>query len=378
MPFKSKAQRGFMYSQHPKLAKEFEAATPEGAKLPEHVKKMAYGGETNPKKETISAMENNPTAGFAEGGEVKDEKPSDYGTLAGFRELLRKAHAQAVDESTGTAKAPNMAAGGAVPPLGQVMTNLNATPATNYDFYKDISSEDRNKLYQQLQQQKQGGGQAAISGLAGLGDAISNSYGGQKTNFQQNVGNMANQNMEGRLGAFDTQRTQRMQDLQGNQEAMMNDPNSPLSQSLRDAAQKSGMKVGSLMPASVLMKLIPAFGDLGIKQTQMAIQSGAAAENARHNKAEESRQETDVALQAQKEAREAADRENARKLAAADTLSHQGPMQRLTNILPITRSPENQILRDVAKGNPAPANHGVPDLGSTFNGGKVLSVKRVK
>lgn len=44
MPFKSKAQRRFMYSQHPELAKEFEEATPKGAKLPEHVKK---GGSVN-------------------------------------------------------------------------------------------------------------------------------------------------------------------------------------------------------------------------------------------------------------------------------------------------------------------------------------------
>lgn len=39
MPFESKAQRGFMYANHPKLAKEFEAATPKGKKLPEHKKK---------------------------------------------------------------------------------------------------------------------------------------------------------------------------------------------------------------------------------------------------------------------------------------------------------------------------------------------------
>ena len=45
MPFESEAQRRFMYSQHPKLAKEFESATPEGADLPEHKhKKMADGG----------------------------------------------------------------------------------------------------------------------------------------------------------------------------------------------------------------------------------------------------------------------------------------------------------------------------------------------
>lgn len=39
MPFKSQAQRGFMYANHPEMAKEFEAATPKGKKLPQHVAK---------------------------------------------------------------------------------------------------------------------------------------------------------------------------------------------------------------------------------------------------------------------------------------------------------------------------------------------------
>ncbi len=38
MPFKSQAQRAFMYSQHPAMAKKWEAETPKG-KLPEHVGK---------------------------------------------------------------------------------------------------------------------------------------------------------------------------------------------------------------------------------------------------------------------------------------------------------------------------------------------------
>jgi hypothetical protein len=43
MPFKSEAQRGFMYANHPKLAKEFEAATPKGKKLPYHAAKGRKG-----------------------------------------------------------------------------------------------------------------------------------------------------------------------------------------------------------------------------------------------------------------------------------------------------------------------------------------------
>jgi hypothetical protein len=38
MPFKSKAQRRFLYAKKPKLAKEFESKTPKGKKLPEKSK----------------------------------------------------------------------------------------------------------------------------------------------------------------------------------------------------------------------------------------------------------------------------------------------------------------------------------------------------
>ena len=38
MPFKSAAQRRFLYAKEPAVAKEFAAKTPKGKKLPEHVK----------------------------------------------------------------------------------------------------------------------------------------------------------------------------------------------------------------------------------------------------------------------------------------------------------------------------------------------------
>jgi len=39
MPFKSQAQRAFLYAKDPKLAKKFEKHTPKGKKLPKRVKK---------------------------------------------------------------------------------------------------------------------------------------------------------------------------------------------------------------------------------------------------------------------------------------------------------------------------------------------------
>lgn len=39
MPFKSQAQRKFLFSQKPEIAKEFASKTPKGKKLPNKVKK---------------------------------------------------------------------------------------------------------------------------------------------------------------------------------------------------------------------------------------------------------------------------------------------------------------------------------------------------
>jgi hypothetical protein len=39
MPFKSKAQRAWMYANKPEMAKKWEDHTPKGKKLPEHVGK---------------------------------------------------------------------------------------------------------------------------------------------------------------------------------------------------------------------------------------------------------------------------------------------------------------------------------------------------
>ena len=49
MPFQSQAQRAFMYSQHPDIAKRWEAMTPKG-KLPEH--KMAHANESSESEES--------------------------------------------------------------------------------------------------------------------------------------------------------------------------------------------------------------------------------------------------------------------------------------------------------------------------------------
>lgn len=39
MPFKSQAQRAYLFATNPKVAAEFEKHMPKGKKLPKHVKK---------------------------------------------------------------------------------------------------------------------------------------------------------------------------------------------------------------------------------------------------------------------------------------------------------------------------------------------------
>lgn len=39
MPFKSEAQRKYLYANNPKVAKEFQEKTPKGKKLPKKVKR---------------------------------------------------------------------------------------------------------------------------------------------------------------------------------------------------------------------------------------------------------------------------------------------------------------------------------------------------
>ena len=50
MPFKSQAQRGYMYSQHPGMAKEMESKTSKGKKLPYKKSKKAHQFEAMKKE----------------------------------------------------------------------------------------------------------------------------------------------------------------------------------------------------------------------------------------------------------------------------------------------------------------------------------------
>ena len=53
MPFKSKAQRKWMYANKPSMAKQWEADTPKGARLPEKASKVQTKVKTIKKVKTV-------------------------------------------------------------------------------------------------------------------------------------------------------------------------------------------------------------------------------------------------------------------------------------------------------------------------------------
>lgn len=50
MPFKSQAQRRYLFANHPDIAERWAKETPKGKKLPQHVKKKKKNGRSNEKR----------------------------------------------------------------------------------------------------------------------------------------------------------------------------------------------------------------------------------------------------------------------------------------------------------------------------------------
>lgn len=222
--------------------------------------------------------------------------------------------------------------------LGEVLKSLTGTPPTDYSFYKDISSEDRAKLAQNLMQQQHSGGNLVASGLAGLGDAISNSYGGQHTTFQKDVTAGADQNVKDKLAAFDTNRTQRLQDMQGDQEMMMNDPNGAIATSMRATLKAAGVNAPSGMSPTVMLKISGPLGELAMKQAQMMIQRDNASETKRHNAADEAHSNAALSQQGEQSKAAQAEKDSDDRRSAAEGLNKRGLIQKTIELVPPFRS----------------------------------------
>lgn len=239
-------------------------------------------------------------------------------------------------------------------PITQAIMALKSAPDTNPNIYQGMTADDRLRLQQQLMSKMNSGGNLVAQGLGGIGDAVSNSFGGKNTHFQQDIMKNNQQQMDNSLAGIDTARAGRLQDIQGNQAAQMADPNGAIAQSMRKTLQSAGLKVPSGMSPEVMLKVAGPLGELALKQAQMAIQQQQV--NATQANAQASRREE-----------------------AAKALGERPWYQKAAELLPGVKSDSTEELQSEL--HPAPAAtlpHGIPDIGQTFNGGKIMKVTKVK
>lgn len=396
MPFKSDKQRGWMYKNKPDLAKEFEAATKQ--KDAETNERYALTGHKADIEPTDAEKEQYTLTGhYAEGGEVKDDS-DDNGTLAGLRDLMRKhaagenIHETPKEDFMVNSSTKNYAGGGmvhklidpmgippaasdvlhmppqpmaqqpqAIPPLSATTAALDQTPDTNYDFYGNVGADQRKALYDQLLQKQTSTGNMVAQAAGGIGDAISNSFGGQHNKFQDETRGIAEQNTAARIGAVDTQRQQKLQDMQGNQEMIMNDPKHPIAAAMRSTLKGFGVNVPSGMPAGIMLKVAGPMGELALKQATVAIQQGQAAESVRHNKVDEANTATGHTNTLQKQEADIADKQIARKEEAAKGLQSRPWYQKGFEAVPFlpdsdaTKAMREELKQPSAKSAAAPS-----------------------
>jgi hypothetical protein len=332
MPYKSDAQRKFFHTDTAKKAgitekdvNEFDKAS-KGKKLPEHVAKMAEGGEvkeadSKPSEQPNEVFHNSINADWeslksalSNGAEKVHQKfvenEGDNGNLKGLQDIADKkakgyadggevdpiammtqaapmaaapidvenggsgaspmgmpSAPQGIDQdfinklNAGTAMTPSVSS--APSPISQASQTAQNIPPTDPSIYQGISADDRAALMQKLLAQKSSPGMMAASGVAGLGDAITSAFGKSPTNAQGNLRQAQQQNVANQAGVIDTQRAQRMQDMQANLAQQENDPSSPYSAGMRQFySQLTGKTFPSGISASMMKSAFPDYAKI--------------------------------------------------------------------------------------------------------------------
>jgi hypothetical protein len=148
-------------------------------------------------------------------------------------------------------------------PISQAAQAAQKLPATTPNIYQGITADQRAALMQSLLAQKGSRANLAVKGVAGLGDAITSAFGKSPTNAMGTIQANENQNIANRVGAIDTQRQQRLQDLQANLAIQENDPTSAYSQGMRQFySQLTGKQFPSGISASMMKSAFPDYAKI--------------------------------------------------------------------------------------------------------------------
>lgn len=244
------------------------------------------------------------------------------------------------------------------PNLGEILKGASSTPPTDYSFYKNISAEDRAKLAADLMAKQHSGGNAIASGIAGIGDAISNSYGGKNTAFQKGVEDKAQKTTDQTLSNFDTQRGQKMQDFTADTQMQESDPNSPMSIQMRDFFKSNGVEVPSGMSATHLSKLAPAMADLVKSKYEQSFKESQLSAQNNQNNASNSMREREITRQEALDAAATASKGDAKRMEAAEGLQKRPWYQKIAEapFVPLPKSQATEEMERVLNGNQMEGN----------------------
>lgn len=249
MPFRSEAQRGFMYANHPKLAKQYEKHTPEDADLPEHVKKMADGGLVNP----------------------YEVDQGDTSTIKGIPQPSPIPAMPLVPPATPTGPVFNPKAG--IPPVqplpasttpsngiqNQTQDDLAAFLAQQRTGMNKYGPDQQMAVEQDILNRRRGLGANLANAGAGLADALMQGVArAGPSNFQANLQNRMDKTDEGLRSAYQNAQAGKMAQMKQDMELSQMDPTSPLSRLAQRTSKPtlSGMGLSddeiSQMPASLI------------------------------------------------------------------------------------------------------------------------------
>ena len=295
MPFQSQAQRGFMYANHPKIAKRFEAETPKGAKLPERVKKMNKGGVAGDWRSDLAGYMNEHfanrkspqymfTGGMSGDDGDHDDPANMQSTLAPQppASLSAPPPAPVFNPSGGLpppAAPPPMMLPPAVAPSGQ--DGLPSYLAQQQAMLNKYGPEDQMALEQAIQKQRTGlVPNLALAGT-GLADAIMQGVArAGPSNFQSNLQNRLDKNQEGQRQALEHAQTANLARMKQQMELATYDKTSPISRMTQRSNTPLLTKLGytpeqiAQVPASVMPEITK--NELAFTESQGKIQEAEA------------------------------------------------------------------------------------------------------
>jgi len=333
MPFQSESQRRYIYAKHPKIAEEFQEHTPEGKKLPEHVKKMAEGGIVESpswKDQLKDYMKKNfgqphhemgsNLEGFQKAMKHKQETQDDMseidrlekGLPASTQPPMGYAYGGMVGEEEKMGLPPvqpqvppiqfNPASG--MPPQTPQMPVQAPNPINRYlDTQKTqlnkFGPEEQLALSQNLVKQRQSLPAKGAVALGGLADTLSR-VGGGNSNFMGSIQDQQNRLAGEQTSALEKAGTQNIARTEANQKLDAMDPRSELSkvaqQTWGPLLAQNGFKPDQIanMPASSIAALtgqsveaLKAKAEAEMARATLGLKTNEAAESARHNVAAE-------------------------------------------------------------------------------------------